>query len=103
MNKQEDLEPEIIDRKVKIMLYAEEHELEVPADETILTAAQSEALDPPFSCQIGACSTCKAKLLSGKVYMEEREALTDDEIEQGHILTCQSHPLTDDVVVDYDF
>ncbi len=92
----------IITRKVKIILYSEESEFEVEPDETVLTAAQREGQDPPFSCQIGACSTCRAKLLSGKVYMDERDSLTDEEIEEGYILTCQSHPLTDDVVIDYD-
>ncbi|MDX9790973.1 MAG: FAD-binding oxidoreductase, partial [Candidatus Kapabacteria bacterium] len=93
---------EIITRKVKIILYSEEIEFLVEPDETVLTAAQREGQDPPFSCQIGACSTCRAKLVSGKVYMDERDSLTDEEIEEGYILTCQSHPLTDDVVVDYD-
>ena len=68
----------------------------------MLTAAQREGQDPPFSCQIGACSTCRAKLISGKVYMDERDSLTDEEIEEGYVLTCQAHPLTDDVVIDYD-
>ncbi len=99
---EEELEPELKTRKVKIILYADEDEFEVEPDETIVEAALREGIEPPFSCQMGACSTCRAKLLSGKVYMDEREALTDDEIEQGYVLTCQSHPLTDDVVVDYD-
>ena len=92
----------IITRKVKIILYSEESQFEVEPDETVLTAAQREGQDPPFSCQIGACSTCRAKLKSGKVFMDERDSLTDEEIEEGYILTCQSHPLTDDVVIDYD-
>lgn len=96
-------ESDIVTRKVQITLYAEDHEFEVEPDETILTAAMREGHDPPFSCQIGACSTCRAKLVSGKVHMDEREALTDEEIEEGYILTCQSHPMTDDVKVDYDY
>lgn len=97
-----DSNDEIITRKVKIILYSEEVEFLVEPDETILTAAQREGQDPPFSCQIGACSTCRAKLISGKVYMDERDSLTDEEIEEGYVLTCQAHPLTDDVVIDYD-
>jgi ring-1,2-phenylacetyl-CoA epoxidase subunit PaaE len=93
---------DIITRKVKIILYSEEVEFLVEPDETVLTAAQREGQDPPFSCQIGACSTCRAKLISGKVYMDERDSLTDEEIEEGYVLTCQAHPLTDDVVIDYD-
>lgn len=93
---------DIVTRKVKIILYSEELEFEVSPDDTVLTAALSEGHDPPFSCQIGACSTCRAKLISGKVFMDERDSLTDDEIEEGYVLTCQAHPLTDDVVIDYD-
>ena len=89
-------------RKVKIKLYAEEQSFDVEPDETILQAAMNEGLDPPFSCQIGICTTCRAMLKSGKVQMDERDGLTDDEIDEGYILTCQSHPLTDDVYVDYD-
>lgn len=92
----------IVRRKIRIKIYSESFDLFVEPDETILTAALRENLDPPFSCQIGACASCRAKLISGKVIMDERDALTDDEIEQGYILTCQSHPITDDVIVDYD-
>ncbi len=95
-------EDELTDRNVKVILYNEELEMTVKPDETILTAAQREGFDPPFSCQIGACSTCRAKLESGKVYMEEHDALTDMEIEDGYVLTCQAHPISDDVIVNYD-
>lgn len=93
---------EIITRTVRIRLYGEEHTFEVQPDETILSAAQRADLDPPFACQIGACCTCRAKIVSGKVVMDEREALSDDEIDEGYALTCQSHPLTDNVFADYD-
>jgi len=92
----------LVNRRVKIKLYGEEHEFEVEPDETILTAAQRADLDPPYACQIGACCTCRAKIVTGKVRMDEREALSDDEIDEGYALTCQSHPLTDDVFADYD-
>jgi ring-1,2-phenylacetyl-CoA epoxidase subunit PaaE len=67
-----------------------------------LEAGIDAGLDPPFACQIAACATCRAKLREGKVIMDEREALTDDEIEDGYVLTCQSHPVTNYIVVDYD-
>jgi len=89
-------------RTVKIRLYGTDHEFVVEPDETILSAAVRENLDPPFACQIGACCTCRAKIVTGKVRMDEREALSDDEIEEGFALTCQSHPLTDDVFADFD-
>lgn len=93
-----ELEP----KKIKIILYGEELDLTVNPDENVITAAQRAGYDPPYSCQIGACSTCRAKLKSGKVSMDERDSLTDEEIEEGYIVTCQSHPLTDDVIIDYD-
>ena len=87
---------------VKIKLYNETFEINVNADESILQAAMNKGLDPPFSCQLGVCATCKAQLISGKVSMEERDALTDEEVNDGFILTCQSHPITDDCFIDYD-
>ena len=92
----------LVPRRVRIRLYGDEHEFDVQPEETILSAAQRANLDPPYACQIGACCTCRAKVLSGKVRMDEREALSDDEIAEGYALTCQSHPLTDDVFADYD-
>jgi ring-1,2-phenylacetyl-CoA epoxidase subunit PaaE len=97
------METKLEKRIVKIRLYGEEHRIEVAPDEPILTAAFRAGLDPPFSCQIGICGTCMAKLRSGKVKMDERDALTNSDIEQGFILTCQSHPLTDDCYIDYDY
>lgn len=91
-----------MNKKVKIMLYGEEAIIDVEPDEPILTAAMRQGLQPPFSCQVGACATCRALLRNGKVSMDEDEALTQSEIDKGYILTCQSHPLTDDVEIDYD-
>lgn len=93
---------EILTKKVKIILYNQENEMTVEPDETILTAAIREGYDPPFSCQIGACSTCRAKLISGTVIMDEHDALTDSEIEEGYVLTCQAHPTSDNVLVNFD-
>jgi ring-1,2-phenylacetyl-CoA epoxidase subunit PaaE len=87
---------------VTVRLYGSEYTFVVQPDETILTAAQKANVDPPYACQIGACCTCRAKVLEGKVRMDEREALSDQEIEDGYVLTCQSHPLTPTVIVDYD-
>lgn len=88
--------------KVLVKIYGSEHAVSIKKDETILIAGIKAGIDPPFSCQIGACSTCRAKLVSGKVHMEDADALSDDEIEEGYILTCTAHPLTANVVVDYD-
>jgi ring-1,2-phenylacetyl-CoA epoxidase subunit PaaE len=94
--------PEPREVQVNIQLYGRKYSIAVEPEETILAAGIRQNLDPPYACQIAACCTCRAKLISGKVHMDSREALTDDEIEEGYVLTCQAHPLTDDVLVDYD-
>ena len=58
--------------------------------------------DVPFACAGGVCGTCRARLVSGSVQMTENYALEPDELERGYVLTCQSHPTSDAVVVDYD-
>lgn len=69
---------------------------------SILDAAQQQGADVPYACKGGVCSTCRAKLLKGKVNMEVNYALEPDEVAAGFILTCQSHPASDEVWVDYD-
>ncbi len=71
-------------------------------DQTILDAALENALDAPFACKAGVCSTCKCKVLEGEVEMVANHALEDYEVEQGYVLSCQSFPVSDRVVVDYD-
>jgi ring-1,2-phenylacetyl-CoA epoxidase subunit PaaE len=68
----------------------------------ILDAALKQGADLPFSCKGGVCSTCKARLLEGSVEMDTNYALEEDEVAAGYILTCQSHPRTDKVMVDFD-
>ena len=68
----------------------------------ILDSARAAGLPAPFACKAGVCATCRAKVLSGKVEMAARYGLTDEEIEQGYVLTCQSVPAGDCVAVDYD-
>ena len=70
--------------------------------ENILDSAREAGLPAPFACKAGVCATCRAKLLTGQVEMAARYGLTDEEIEAGYILTCQSVPATEDVAVDYD-
>ncbi|MEQ8654385.1 MAG: 1,2-phenylacetyl-CoA epoxidase subunit PaaE [Kiloniellales bacterium] len=69
---------------------------------SILDAAMAEGLDVPYACKGGVCSTCRAMLLEGEVDMDANFALEDYEVRRGYILTCQSYPATDRVVVDYD-
>ncbi|MFB9164248.1 1,2-phenylacetyl-CoA epoxidase subunit PaaE [Arthrobacter psychrochitiniphilus] len=74
----------------------------VHARESLLNAALRVRPDVPFACAGGVCGTCRAKLVSGDVTMDENYALEPDELEAGYILTCQSHPTTPEVTVDYD-
>lgn len=70
--------------------------------DNILDAALAVGADLPYACKGGVCCTCRAKLIEGKVHMDVNYALEKEEVEQGFILTCQSHPLTERVVVDFD-
>jgi ring-1,2-phenylacetyl-CoA epoxidase subunit PaaE len=92
----------IIERKVKVEVFRQQEEITVKPEQTILIAAQDAGLDPPYSCTVGVCTTCRARLRSGRVHMDEREGLSDVEIDQGYILTCQSHPLSNDVDLVYE-
>jgi len=92
-----------MDSKVTVILDGEETEITLATDgESILDAALNADVDVPFACKGAVCCTCRAKLVEGKVRMDMNYALSESEVEDGYILTCQSHPLTPVVVVDYD-
>ena len=69
---------------------------------SILNAALQQGIDLPFACKGGVCCSCKARLLEGKVDMDVHWGLEDEEVQQGYVLTCQSHPKTNKVVIDFD-
>ena len=69
---------------------------------SILDSAHAEGMRAPFACKAGVCATCRAKVTSGKVEMAVQYGLTDEEIADGYVLTCQSVPAEDGVAVDYD-
>jgi ring-1,2-phenylacetyl-CoA epoxidase subunit PaaE len=68
----------------------------------VLDAALAVRSDAPFACKGGVCGTCRAKVVEGSVEMDTNWALEPDEVERGYVLTCQSHPTSDKVVLDYD-
>jgi 3-ketosteroid 9alpha-monooxygenase subunit B len=72
------------------------------AGETLLESARRAGLSPPFSCEAGNCGTCMAKLIEGRATMRTNDALEDDEIADGYILTCQAVPDTSSVTVQYE-
>ncbi len=70
--------------------------------ETLLESARRAGLAPPFSCEAGNCGTCMALLKDGSATMRVNDALTEDEVEDGYVLTCQAVPDTPCVTVTYD-
>ena len=70
--------------------------------ETLLESARRAGLSPPFSCEAGNCGTCMARLTDGHATMRVNDALDEDEVAEGYILTCQAIPDTDSISVTYD-
>ncbi len=89
------------DYTITVRLDGKEKQVLVKNNQTILEAVIGVGMDPPFACQMGVCCTCRAMCHAGKIEMEEDEGLSDTEIKEGFVLTCQSHPLTADVVIEY--
>jgi ring-1,2-phenylacetyl-CoA epoxidase subunit PaaE len=94
-------EYEHITREVKVTIDGKTVMLTVTPDQTILDSAIAAKLDPPYACQEGVCCTCRAKVHSGIVSMRENEGLSEEELNAGFILTCQAHPLSAEVVVEF--
>lgn len=89
--------------QITVILDGDETSFELASDgKNILDAAMDQDVDVPFSCKGAVCCTCRAKVLEGKVHMKANYALTEEEVAEGFILTCQAHPLTPVVIVDYD-
>ncbi|OLT03958.1 phenylacetic acid degradation protein [Pseudonocardia sp. CNS-004] len=88
--------------EVTVVLNGRATTMTLPRAETVLDAAQKVRADLPFACKGGVCGTCRAKVTAGEVTMRRNFALEDDEVEAGFVLTCQSHPTTPEVTVDYD-
>lgn len=98
---EEEYEFEIVTQQVQVILDGKERTVTVQPEQSILHAVLDAGMDAPFACEEGVCCTCRAKLYAGTVSMDEREGLSDEELEAGYILTCQSHPLTSDVRIEY--
>ena len=98
------IEDNLIDGKttVTVMLDDEETTFVMDQKKSVLDAALAENIDAPYSCQGGICSSCLARLTEGEVTMRQNNILTEGELAEGLILTCQSHPTTPTIRVDYD-
>jgi ferredoxin len=92
------------DDRGQVTIVLDRKKVSVPrvADETLLESARRAGLSPPFSCEAGNCGTCMGKLVEGRATMRVNDALEQDEIDEGYILTCQAVPETDSVSVTYD-
>nr|WP_321221263.1 ferredoxin--NADP reductase [uncultured Psychroserpens sp.] len=88
--------------KVSVLVDDETFTFEMSQKQTILEAALDEDIDAPYSCQGGICSSCIAKVTEGEATMRQNNILTDGELADGLILTCQAQPITSTIVVDYD-
>lgn len=92
-----------VQSEVTVIIDDEEYEFSLHTDgKDILQAAQDEDADVPFSCKGGVCCTCRAKIIEGTVKMDLNFALEEEEVEDGFILTCQSHPTSEKVVISFD-
>ncbi len=87
---------------VTLILDGRESTVTMSRDERVLDAALRVRSELPYACRGGVCSTCRARLVEGEVVMAHNYALEPDEIAAGYVLTCQSSPVTDRLVVDYD-
>ncbi|WP_377268492.1 1,2-phenylacetyl-CoA epoxidase subunit PaaE [Peterkaempfera sp. SMS 1(5)a] len=88
--------------EVTVVLDGRATELRLPRDRSLLDGAQRSRPDLPFACKGGVCGTCRALVVEGEVRMRRNFALEQAEVDAGYVLTCQSLPVSDRVVVDYD-
>lgn len=88
--------------KITVLVDDEETTFEMSQKQTLLEAALKQGIDAPYSCQGGICSSCLARITTGTAEMKKNSILTDGEIAQGLVLTCQAHPTSKEIYVDYD-
>ncbi|WP_421804557.1 2Fe-2S iron-sulfur cluster-binding protein [Flagellimonas sp.] len=88
--------------QVEVLVDDETFTFVMDKKELVLDAVLKQDIDAPYSCQGGVCSSCIARLTEGKVEMVKNQILTDSEIEEGFVLTCQSHPISAKIKIDYD-
>ena len=88
--------------KITVMVDDSATTFEMSQKQTVLEAALKQGVDAPYSCQGGICSSCLARIKNGTAEMKKNSILTDDEIAEGLILTCQAHPTSAELYVDYD-
>jgi ring-1,2-phenylacetyl-CoA epoxidase subunit PaaE len=88
--------------KITILVDGDQASFEMSQKQTILEAALKQGIDAPYSCQGGICSSCLARVTKGTAEMKKNSILTDSEIAEGLVLTCQAVPTSAEIFVDYD-
>jgi ring-1,2-phenylacetyl-CoA epoxidase subunit PaaE len=88
--------------EVTVLYEGSEYKFRVEPHQTVLEAALDLDIDLPYSCQAGMCTACMGRCVSGKVHLDEEDALSKAELEAGFILTCVAHPMSDDVVLEVE-
>ncbi|WP_445383527.1 2Fe-2S iron-sulfur cluster-binding protein [Robiginitalea sp. IMCC43444] len=88
--------------RLEVTLDDEIHQLEMDQKSLVLDVVLNAKIDAPYSCQGGVCSTCIARVTEGSAHMEKNQILTDSELQEGFILTCQAHPTSAVLKIDYD-
>lgn len=89
-------------QEVTIIYQGSEYKITVPPTQTILEVALKQNIDLPYSCQSGMCTACMGKCTSGKVHLDDSDALSDKELQSGYVLTCVGHPVTSNVIIEID-
>jgi len=88
--------------KITVLVDDEETTFEMSQKQTLLEAALKQGIDAPYSCQGGICSSCLARISKGTAEMKKNSILTDKEVASGLVLTCQAHPTSSEIFVDFD-
>jgi ring-1,2-phenylacetyl-CoA epoxidase subunit PaaE len=88
--------------KITVLVDGDATTFEMSQKQTVLEAALKQGIDAPYSCQGGICSSCLARITSGTAVMKKNTILTDSEIAEGLVLTCQAHPTSETISIDYD-
>ena len=86
----------------EVLLDDETHPFSADANKTILEAAIDAGIEPPYSCQGGVCGSCIGRVKEGEVHMSSNQILSDSEVEEGLVLTCQASCTSERAVVDFD-
>jgi ring-1,2-phenylacetyl-CoA epoxidase subunit PaaE len=89
-------------REITLFYEGTEYKVPVKPHESVLEAALNMDIDLPYSCQAGMCTACMGRCTSGKVQLDEEDALSEAELKEGFILTCVTHPMSDDVVIEVE-